>query len=139
VGPRETVVFDTDVLVSAVGRRGPEHELYERCRAGELRLAISPELLAELRRVLRYPKFGFEEEEIEGFVSDLLDHAVTVSPSQTVEVIEEDPEDNRVIECALAAGARWIVSGDKHLLGLEEYEGIRIVGAAAAKDPSGSE
>ncbi len=132
MGPRETVVLDTNVLVSAVGWRGPEHELYERCRAGELRLAISPELLAELRQVLRYPKFGFEEEEIEGFVSDLLDHAVTVSPSQTVEVIEEDPEDNRVIECALPAGARWIVSGDKHLLGLEEYEGIRIVSAATA-------
>jgi putative PIN family toxin of toxin-antitoxin system len=132
VGPEEAVVFDTNVLVSAVGWRGPEHELYERCRAGELRLAISPELLAELERVLRYPRLGFTEEEIEGFISDLLGHASTASPSRTVEVVEEDPDDNRVIECALATGARWIVSGDKHLLGLEEYEGIRIVGAATA-------
>jgi len=132
VGPKEAVVFDTNVLVSAVGWRGPEHELFERCKAGELRLAISPELLAELERVLRYPKLGFTEEEIEGFISDLLSHASTVSPSRTVEVVEEDPDDNRVIECALAAGAWWIVSGDKHLLGLEEYEGIRILGAATA-------
>ena len=132
MGPEETVVFDTNVLVSAVGWRGPEHELYERCRAGELRLAISPELLAELERVLRYPKFGFAEEEIEGFVSNLLGHAMTVSPSRTVVVVEEDPDDDRIIECALAAGARWIVSGDKHLLGLEEYEGIRIVSTATA-------
>lgn len=82
--------------------------------------------------MLRYPKFGFEEEEIEVFVSDVLDHAVIVSPPRTVEVVEEDPDENRVVECALAAGARWIVSGDKHLLGLKEYEGIRIIGAAAA-------
>jgi hypothetical protein len=68
------VVFDTNVLVSAVGWRGPEHELYERCRTGELRLAISPELLAELERMLRYPRLGFAEEEIEGFISDLLGH-----------------------------------------------------------------
>ena len=47
--------------------------LYQRCRAGELRLAISPELLAELGRVLRYPKLGFAEEEIEAFISDYLD------------------------------------------------------------------
>ncbi len=112
MGPEEAVVFDTNVLVSAVGWRGPEHELYERCRAGEL--AISPELLAELERVLRYPRLGFAEEEIEGFISDLLGHATTVSPSRTVVVVEENPDDDRVIECALAAGARRIVSGDKH-------------------------
>lgn len=92
----------------------------------------SPALLAEPKRVLRYPKLGFAEAEIESFMSDVLAHAITVSPSRTVEVVEEDPDDNRVIECALAAGARWIVSGDQHLLGLEEYEGIRIVGAAVA-------
>lgn len=106
--------------------------LYQRCRAGELRLVISPGLLAELERVLRYPRLGFAEEEIEAFISDLLEHAVTVSPSQAVEVVEEDPDDDRIIECALAAGARWIVSGDRHLLGLGEYEGIKIVNAATA-------
>ena len=130
--PEEVVVFDTNVLVSAVGWRGPEHEIYQRCRAGELRLALSPELLAELERVLRYPKLGFAEEEINAFISDLLEHAATVSPSHTVEVVEADPDDDRVIECALAAGARWVVSGDRHLLGLEEYEGIRIIDAATA-------
>jgi hypothetical protein len=96
-------------------------------------------LLAELERVLRYPRLGFAEEEIESFISNLLGHATTVSPSRTVELVEEDPDDNRVIGCALAAGARWIVSGDKHLLGLEEYEGIRIVGAAAAIEVLGLE
>ncbi len=132
MGPRELVVLDTNVLVSAVGWRSPERELYDRCRSGRLRLAISPALLEELRRVLGYPKLGFSEDEVEVFVADVLDHAGVVSPSRTLEVVKDDPDDNRVLECAVAAGARWVVSGDKHLLGVAEYQGIRIVTAHAA-------
>lgn len=132
MGARTVVVLDTNVLVSALGWRGPEHQLYARCRSGRPRLALSPALLEELRRVLEYPKLGFAEGEISAFFSDIREHALTVTPSRRLEVIQEDPEDNRVLECAVAAGARLVVSGDKHLLSLEEYEGIRIVGARAA-------
>lgn len=81
MGASETVVLDTNVLVSALGWRGNEREIYVRCREGRLRLAASPALIAELRRVLHYPRLGFTEDEIEGFISDLLGHASTVEPS----------------------------------------------------------
>ncbi len=132
MGARPTIVLDTNVLVSAMGWRGHERWLYERCRRGELRLAISNVLLDELRRVLRYPKLGFTGDEVEVFISDILLHALVVSPSRTLEVISEDPDDNRVLECALEAGARWIFSGDRHLLALSSYEGITISNASAA-------
>lgn len=132
MGAPETIVLDTNVLVSALGWRGNEREIYVRCREGRLRLATSPALIAELRRVLHYPKLGFTDEEIESFVSDLLGHASTVESPMKLEVIEEDPDDNRVLECAVAAGARRIVSGDHHLLDLEEYEGIEILNASQA-------
>ncbi len=132
MGTRPTVVLDTNVLVSALGWRGNEHLLYERCRHGELRLAISNALLDELRRVLRYPKLGFTEDDIENFVTDILRHALVVSPSRTLEVISEDPDDDRVLECALQSDAVWIVSGDQHLLDLASYEGITISTALAA-------
>lgn len=95
-------------------------------------MVTSPTLLAELRRVLNYPKFGLTADEIEGFISDLLSHAVTVSPSRTLEVVTEDPDDDRVIECALEADAPWIVSGDEHLLELAEYEGVQVINAKKA-------
>lgn len=95
-------------------------------------MAISPTLLAELIRVLNYPKLGLTADEIEAFVSDILSHAVTVSPSRTLDLITEDPDDNRVIECALEADAPWIVSGDRHLLELIEYEGVRVIDARKA-------
>ncbi len=132
MGSPEAVVLDTNVLVSALGWRGPEHRVYGLCRKGCLQLATSSALLAELRRVLSYPRLGFGEAEIEGFVPDILEHASTVEPSLILEALEEDPDDNRVLECAVAAGARWIVSGDRHLLDPEEYRGVRILKASRA-------
>lgn len=139
MGAPPTVVLDTNVLVSALGWRGHERRLYERCRRGELRLAISGALLDELRRVLRYPKLGFTEEEIEVFVSDVLLHALLVAPSRKLEVISEDPDDDLVLECALEAGALWIFSGDQHLLSLSSYEGIKISNASSASQLPGDQ
>ncbi|MBA3610660.1 MAG: putative toxin-antitoxin system toxin component, PIN family [Rubrobacter sp.] len=132
MGARPTIVLDTNVLVSALGWRGNERLLYERCRSGELQLATSNALLDELRRVLRYPKLGFTEDEIEEFVSDILLHALMVSPSRTLEVISEDPDDDRVLECAIQSDVCWIVSGDRHLLDLGSYESVTISTALAA-------
>jgi hypothetical protein len=53
--------------------------------------------------------------------------ATAVEPQMTLDVIEADPDDNRVLECAATGGAAYIVSGDEHLLGLGEYEQIIIL------------
>ena len=54
-----------------------------------------------------------------------------VTPAQTLDVIEEDPDDNRILECAIEAGSDYIVTSDKDLLRLGEYGQIKIVTAAA--------
>ena len=53
-----------------------------------------------------------------------------VTVSRRVSVIDDDPDDDKFIECAVASRAGFIVSGDKHLLALEEYEGIKMMKAA---------
>ncbi len=125
-------MLDTNILVSALGWRGRERVVYERCQAGVMHLATSPELLDELARVLRYPKFLFTESEIQAFLRDVTAIARLVRPKQRIDVIQPDPDDNRVLECAIEAQAKWIVSGDPHLLDLREYKGIQILSAAAA-------
>lgn len=95
-------------------------------------MAISPALLRELKRVLNYPKLGLTEDESQTFIADISSHAVIVSPAEKLEVIVDDPDDNRVIECALEAGAHWVVSGDRHLLEMAEYEDIRIISVRKA-------
>ena len=62
MGAPEVVVLDTNVLVSALGWKGPEHRIYLACREGDLLMATSHALLVELGRVLLYPKFGFAEQ-----------------------------------------------------------------------------
>lgn len=128
MGPRErpVAVLDTNVLVSAVAWRGAPHRLYHLCRTGQVQLATSPELINELGRVLRYPKLQLEESDVTAFVGDVVHHARIVRPSTHLKVIEEDPDDNRVLECAVSAEADWVASGDAHLLDLGEFSGIPI-------------
>ncbi len=134
MGPAPLLVCDTNVLVSAIGWRGPEREVYLRVRSGALRLATSPALLDELERVLGYPKFGLEDLEVTAFVDDVISQADTVIPRRVPRVIEEDPADDQVLACASAARPDWIVSGDSHLLALGTYEGIPIVTARQLLD-----
>lgn len=83
---------------------------------------------------MAYPKLGFPSDEREAFVRDLLTHAVVVDPSLTLEVVQDDPADNRVLECAVEIGADWIVSGDGHLLELGVFKDIRILRASEAEE-----
>jgi len=53
--------------------------------------------------------------------------SIYVEPEVALEVVEDDPDDNRVLECAIAAKANYIISGDKHLLDLGEYRGIEVL------------
>jgi len=100
------------------------------CIAGDIELVLSPPILEELEQVMEYSKFDFSEQVKNEFLSELITCARLVLPVQKVEVISADPEDNKFLECAVAADADYIVSGDHHLLKLGEYGGIRIVKAS---------
>jgi len=115
-----------------LGWRGPEHEIYQLCRERQLQVATSPLLLAELQRVLLYPKLGLAEEEIRWFVSDLTAHASVVQPRERINIIQHDPSDNIVLECAVEAEADWIISGDPDILDLQLFQSIRILNASSA-------
>ena len=90
---------------------------------------MSPAILAELRRKLTEPKFGFSEAELDDADRDIGEIANVVEPEVELSVLDDEP-DNRVLECAVAAGAVAIVTGDKELLSLENYEGIGIMTVA---------
>lgn len=129
MGAVPLVVLDTSVLVSAFGWKGPERSVYRLCWEAELQMVTSAALLAELEQVLGYPKFNLEPAEIEAVLADVRSTAVLVAPDRSVRAVPDDPADDRVLECALEAGADWIVSGDRHLLDLDSFEGIPVVRA----------
>ncbi len=126
------VVLDVNVLVSAViSSRGSPAKILDLWEKGEFDLIISPALLEELGRVIQYPKiqkkYHLSEEFVEKFLGLLSSQTIHVNPSGAVDVVEKDPTDNRYLECAKAGNASFIVTGDRHLLELKEFEGIVIL------------
>jgi uncharacterized protein len=94
-----------------------------------IEVPTSPVLLAEFARVLS-SKFGWESSRVEAAVHQISRSSVIVRPTAIVAVVTDDPDDDRVIEAALEARAAFIVSGDRHLLGLGAWSGISIVRAS---------
>jgi uncharacterized protein len=132
LGSRKVIVLDTNILVSAAGWFGPEHRLVKKCQGGDLQLGISYDLLAELERVLRYPRLDFDESLVLSTIAELLQHAVLVETEDRLDIIADDPDDNRALECAVAASAALIVSGDRHLLSLGSFNDIQILTTSEA-------
>jgi putative PIN family toxin of toxin-antitoxin system len=124
---RHRIVLDTNVLVSAILFGGPPRDVLELAISGTIHCSLSVSILDELRDVLCRPKFGFSLEQSLRVIEEL--HAVSdvVDPGDRVLVLASDPDDNMILECAISAKAAFIVSGDRHLLDLGQYEGIVIV------------
>lgn len=119
------VVLDTNVFVAAYWNpSSASARILRACRRGQLRACISDELEREVRLILRTIGAGddFYADAVEMLLS-----AERVVPSKPVHVIEDDPEDNKLLSCAAAAGAQYLISSDRHLLSLGQYEGTNIV------------
>lgn len=126
------VVLDTNVIVSStIVPNGKSAIILKHLEERAFELLISDQLLAECRRVLGYPRVRkrhrYTDEQIEGVLKSIRRLSTIVTPGFTLEAVAADRDDNRVIECAVAGGADYIVSGDMHLLSLQEYRGIQIL------------
>ena len=120
------VVFDTNVFVAALtlpGERGDQ--AIRKIVEGEDSLAFSKPILDELLSVLAR-KFARDREELARVAVFLSNLGEIVEPVESLTVLADKP-DNRILECALAANARLIVTGDRAMLALGEYRGVRIV------------
>ena len=128
-------VLDANVFVSAlINTRGTPKQIVDLWREEAFDLLISKAILDEIGRVLRYPKIialhKLAETELLTFLALLSEEGLIVEPAETLHV-SPDESDNRYIECALAGGADYLVTGDKlHLLPIGEYQGIKFVSPA---------
>jgi len=127
---RFVVVFDTNVIFSATGWRGNPYRCLELARNGVVEGVTCIELLDELEEKL-HAKLRLPEDHIVETLADLLGFLRLVTIANTLKVVAADPDDDKVLECALVADATHIVTGDRrHLLPLRSYKGIEIVSPA---------
>lgn len=131
------LVLDTNVVLSGLLWRGHPRRLLDLAKEGTVSLYTSSVLLDELADVLSREKWTAMLATRQTHAAFLMQHygvlARVVRPKSIGRVVPNDPDDDAVIACALAARAEIIVSGDKHLHSLGgEYNGIPIVTPAQA-------
>jgi putative PIN family toxin of toxin-antitoxin system len=126
----EVVVFDTNVLISAIlSSRGAPFQCVALAKTGPIRSITCREILDEFAEKL-FVKFGYSEDQSRAAASEIEKLSAIIGISHTVKVVS-DPDDDKVLECAVVGHATHVVTGDKkHLLPLGTYQGIRIVSPA---------
>ncbi len=126
------LVLDTNVYYSALVHAGAPSKLWRRLINREYLLSISPHIVRELARALR-TKEDWTDDQINRELKAISRVATIVQPTIRVTVFSGTQEaDNRILECALAASAHLIVSGDGDLLRLGFFDGIPILRPADA-------
>lgn len=121
------IICDTNLLISGVLFKGNPRSILRLASEGRIENCISPEILQEAEEVLRRPKFGLAPEDVSAILETFQHTFTLVVPTTRVNIIKEDPDDNIILEAALAAQASCVVSGDSHLLAIHSWRGIRIV------------
>ena len=121
-------VLDTNVYISAYGFGGKPAQVMRAAILGEFELVTSPAILTEVAQKLE-SVLGFDRAHTTDVVQQIARVATVVRPVGRLDVVADD-SDNRILEAALESGAEIIVSGDRHLLALGEWESIRVMRVA---------
>jgi len=125
------ITLDTNVLISGTFWTGDSFKILKLIAANKLDCVLSRGILEEYARVA-------SSDEITDKVSDknlvaleaiksVMQRAVIVVPTRKLNVVLDDPDDNKIIECAIEGGVDYIITQDKHLLKLKRFENIEIV------------
>ena len=123
------VVFDLNVLVSSLIVKGKPHDLWHKAKNNEFTLELSSEMFSEFVNVASRKKFEkyVTNIDVKLFLADLSRIGKFVQVKSKFKVISEDPDDDIIVRTAYDGKADYIVSGDRHLLALKEFKGIKIL------------
>jgi len=133
------IVIDLNIFISAYLSGGIPREITKRYAKRLDTLYITDDIIDEIEKTLKKPKFKLTQSQIDGIVTGIVTYSekVTVLPQHRVQGICRDPKDDKYIECALASQADCIISGDKDLLTLKEYNGVKFITARDFLDVTG--
>jgi uncharacterized protein len=125
---RLRIVLDTNALVSALLFGGEPGRIVSLWHKRRLVLLVSRDVLLEYVRVLGYPKFALDAQDIKGLIEEhVLPFAEMVDVTKTPRVVREDPGDDKFLALVAASRADYLASGDKHLLALVKYHRADIL------------
>jgi len=123
------VVFDTNVLISALITTGKPKELFHKAVEGKIQLVLSKDILEEFSEVANDPRIRkyADEDDVVAFLKVIDGVAKIIRVKSRFKAVKEDPDDDVVLRTAFDGKVDCVVSGDRHLLALGEFRGIRIL------------
>jgi uncharacterized protein len=128
-------VMDTNIFVSGIfWERNFCSQIIDKWKNKEFELVSSLEIIDELVETLRDFKIQMPDDLIEEWRNLIIENSIIVEPTTKLDVIKEDPDDNKFLEAGVTGKVDLIISQDKHLLKLKEYERIRIISPEEALD-----
>jgi len=121
-----SATFDSNVYISALVFRKKALDLLDLAIEQGVEIAISDEIVEETIRVLR-EKFHWSDERLEEARATISSITRRVAPTEKLDVVKSDPDDNKIVECAIAAGSDYLVTGDNGILSLGSYGKTRMI------------
>ena len=125
------ITADTNVLVSATFWHGASDKVMSKAEAKEIQLILSQEIIEEYGKVLQYKeiqdKIKDKKLEMKLTLKKIASIAIIIAPNEKVIMVKDDPDDNKILECAKAGNVNYIISKDTHLLRLGQFENIPIL------------
>ncbi|MBI2142836.1 putative toxin-antitoxin system toxin component, PIN family [Candidatus Woesearchaeota archaeon] len=120
-------MLDTNVLLSSTLWDGSvAQKLLFKFLKSDAKLFSSEAIISEYKKVLKRD-FEYSDDRIPAIVGKLLLFLNLVTPLEKVNIIKEDLDDNKILECALASSSDYLITYDKHLLNLRSFRNIRIM------------
>ncbi|HLC19766.1 MAG TPA: putative toxin-antitoxin system toxin component, PIN family [Candidatus Nanoarchaeia archaeon] len=125
------ITVDTNVLISATFWTGASDKIISKVEAKLIQLVLSKEIIKEYAGVLDYEeiktKIRNKNLVMKHTVSKIISLSTIIEPTEKFFAVKDDPDNNKILECAVAGRVDFIVSNDKHLLKLQKFENISIV------------
>jgi putative PIN family toxin of toxin-antitoxin system len=121
-----SATFDSNIYISALVFRKKALRILDLAIEQGVEIATSDEIVEETIRILR-EKFHWSNERLEEARATLNSITRRVTPTEKLDVVKSDSEDNKIVECAVAAGSDYLVTGDSHILSLGSYGKTRMI------------
>jgi len=128
------VVLDTNIIISGIiSSKSYLRKILNLWHNKKISLVLTKGIIKEILQVLKRPKikgkYQLSDKKIYKIKKSLTKDSIIVSPKKQIRIVIEYPDDDKFISCAIASKAKYIISGDKHLLDLKKYKNIKIVNA----------
>jgi len=120
------IVLDTNIYISAAIIGRVCEEILKICRLSNLEVFTSKDIIIEIETKLK-DKFFWNDQQIRLFIENILEFCHVVEISEKIIYLKDDPDDDKILDCALASRCIYIVSGDKHLIKLKSFRNIKIL------------